>query len=110
MRVVVGRIVRIWPDPIFIQNKVHIQMNEFIEPCIHVEDSMITNDMEVMQNYLGAYVYLYKKGEVPNDIRIGHDALEERLNGRLVLNADGTIRIARNDHNTVGEIVIIDEA
>ena len=104
MRVTVGKILRVWHD-IGRPHSYLINIYEDRHGSI-VTDSIISHDIEILNNqYRGQYVYICDPVDVSNNIILGPDG---RRTGRLVLNEDGTIRLAQNNHTEVGQRVNIE--
>ncbi len=104
MTVTVGQIIRIWLDA-EIRNSFMISII-YDYNGMYIGDNIIINNNEHAMNYVGNYVYIYDADSVPNNIEIGVGPGLRRT-GRLVTNADGSIRIANNNHFTIGQRVEI---
>ncbi len=103
MQVTVGRIIRMWPDS---ENN-----NSFILLIATCPESTIIDnitshcDNDIMMNYIHKNIYICDPSDVSNNIVLGPGG---RRTGRLVLNDDGSIRLAQNNHTDVGRRVDID--
>ncbi len=103
MLVTVGQIIRMWPDS---ENNNSFILLLATGPEWTIIDNITSHcDNDIMINYLHKYIYICDPSDVPNNIVLGPGG---RRTGRLVLNEDGTIRLAQNNHTTVGQRIDID--
>ena len=100
MLVTVGQIIRLWHDH-SVEHSVQILINILSDGTLVGDNIYSEQDNETLRNYLHAYVYVCDEFDAPNN-------RGNRLTGRLILNRDGTIRLADNNHTTIGQRVHIE--
>ena len=100
MLITVGQIVRVWHD-YRVEHSVQVLIIIHSDGTLLGDSIHSEQDNETICNYLNVYVYICDEEHVPNN-------RGDRRTGRLMLNADGTIRLAQNNHTIIGQRVDIE--
>lgn len=100
MHVTIGQIIRLWHDHT-VEHSVQILINIHSDGTLVGDNIYSVQDNETLRNYLHNYVYVCDELDAPNN-------RGNRLTGRLMLNSDRTIRLADNNHMTIGQRVNIE--